>query len=524
MYRVMLVDDDYPVIEYLQQAIPWQALNMEVIGGFSNGQKAYDYATNLPDILLTDIGMPVMNGLELINALTLRKKNLRSIILSCHDEFSFAMQAIKLNVVDYILKESLDPVSLIKLLEQMKHSLDEEKTLKKQEVSKELITSLEDNPLLDEAAWADQTDQIGLDFRTYVYIPVLCVINRQQVAEKRYSSKKLLSFSMQNVIEEVVAKEKEQGIFHLSYNGKETVLLFQYRDLVKTNVYESLEGTLRTINDAIKDYLKFSVTFIVGTNSENATSLKSNIKQLLKGKDHCFYRLEGSILKLDALDYQYSEEDLFIHHVEATEHFQQLIMKEDVENLKRKLAYWIALIRETRYKPQVVREWGLKILLDLRMKIKSLHYFETRFSEEVVHQNLFWVESLDHFQDMMWTQLADLLHVVQYINTSSKRREIIEAQRYVMEHLHEKISMSEVAQRLHLNASYFSRLFKKETNENFVDYVLRLKMERACEYLDHSDYSIEQISDRLGFDSKSYFIRTFRREIGMLPTAYRHKI
>jgi methylphosphotriester-DNA--protein-cysteine methyltransferase len=90
--------------------------------------------------------------------------------------------------------------------------------------------------------------------------------------------------------------------------------------------------------------------------------------------------------------------------VEATEHFQQLIRKEDVENLKRKLADWIVLIRETRYKE------------------------------------------------------------------------------------------------------------------------LRLKMERACEYLDHSDYSIEQISDRLGFDSKSYFIRTFRREIGMLPTAYRHKI
>ncbi|NOU95879.1 helix-turn-helix domain-containing protein [Paenibacillus sp. LMG 31456] len=524
MYKVMLVDDDFPVLAYLKKVIPWENLDMQLIGSYDNGQKAYDKAmVEMPDILITDIGMPVMNGLELINGLTAHKDNLRSVILSCHDEFTFAMEAIKLNVVEYILKESLDPKVLTSLLSKIKQGLDEDKKIKQQLIKKELISSLTENPILNEATWIEQASHIGLDFHQNNYIPVLCCINRHYVAQKRYSTQNLLSFSVQNVIDEIIERQIENGTLHLSYNGKETVLLFPYQDFLKKNVYDTLHELLHKVSESLKNYLKFSVTLIIGTRSRDSLELKAYIKQLLDSKERSFYIQEGSIINLESLDFSYSNEDLFAKYVEATQQFQDLILKENEMYLKVALVQWIATIQKEKYKPQVVREWGLKILLDLRVKIKSLQYFETKFSEEVVHQNLLHTETLEHFQDTMWNNLVELLRVISSFNSGSKRREIIEAQRYIIDHLHEKISLSDLADQLHLNSTYFSRLFKKETNENFVDFVIRLKMEKACEYLEHSHHSIEQISDMLGFESKSYFIRTFRKFKGMLPVEYKHR-
>ncbi|NOU69674.1 helix-turn-helix domain-containing protein [Paenibacillus sp. LMG 31461] len=528
MYKVMLVDDDYPVIDFLQETIPWKDLNMEVIGEFDNGKKAYDFAlsnmpSSMPDIIVTDIGMSHMNGLELIDGLLAHKEDIHAIILSCHDEFDYARQAIRLNVDDYILKESLEPEAFITLLLRIKQKLDTDKRVRKQPVFHDLLASLTDDPMMSETDWAEQTKRTGLDFMQYDYIPVLCFINRPLAAEQRYSTQKLFAFAIHNVIDEIIQAYDDQTIFKLSNHGDKTVLLFQYSDFVKNNAYAAISEILQKISESLQVFLKLSATFIIGQICEKPLQLKEHMKQLLKGKERSFYLQEGVIVKLEQLHQSYCDEELFSQHVEAIGQFQHLIMKVDRAKLQQLLADWIEELRRGFYKPQLVREWGIKILLDLRVKIKSLHFFETKFSEEVVHQQFIHTESLDHLHELMWLYMSDLLRIVQHINNGSKRREIVEAQTYVLEHMHEKISMSTVAQRLHLNAAYFSRLFKKETSENFMDYVLRLKMEKACEYLDHSDVSIDQISERLGFESKSYFIRTFRRLIGTQPAVWRHR-
>ena len=97
----MLVDDNYPILTYLAENIPWDDLGMTVIGTFENGLKALEQAKRtVPDILITDIGMPVMNGLELIENVQKLNPELLSLIISCHDEFTYAQKAIQLKVGD----------------------------------------------------------------------------------------------------------------------------------------------------------------------------------------------------------------------------------------------------------------------------------------------------------------------------------------------------------------------------------------------------------------------------------------
>lgn len=115
------------------------------------------------------------------------------------------------------------------------------------------------------------------------------------------------------------------------------------------------------------------------------------------------------------------------------------------------------------------------------------------------------------------------LKVSKFLEMTSRNEDVLKAQKYVQTHLCEKISLTEVAAHLHLNSSYFSRMYKKETGEGFVEYVTRLKMEKAIELLNQSIKSVEQIAYELGFESKSYFLKIFKRFYGLSPKSYKHK-
>ncbi|AIQ42812.1 response regulator [Paenibacillus sp. FSL R7-0297] len=117
LYKVVLADDHYPVLEYLSASIPWDTLGLELSASCSDGKQAWEACQlHQPDILLTDIGMPAMDGLELIRKAREVNPQLQAIILSCHGEFEYAQQAVKLNVAEYILKESLQIDQVISVL------------------------------------------------------------------------------------------------------------------------------------------------------------------------------------------------------------------------------------------------------------------------------------------------------------------------------------------------------------------------------------------------------------------------
>jgi two-component system, response regulator YesN len=116
------------------------------------------------------------------------------------------------------------------------------------------------------------------------------------------------------------------------------------------------------------------------------------------------------------------------------------------------------------------------------------------------------------------------LKVTKFLEMTTKNEDVLKAQTYVQTHIGEKISLTEVAAHLHLNSSYFSRMYKKETGEGFVEYVTRLKMEKAIELLDFKKNSVEQIAYELGFESKSYFLKTFKKFYGVSPKSYKYKV
>ncbi|QGS69431.1 response regulator [Oceanobacillus sp. 143] len=202
MYKVVLVDDDYIVLEYLTKMIPWEALGFSIIGSFQDGKKALDQLElEMADLVITDIGMPVMDGISLLRYSKELNPNLFSIILSCHDDFQYAQQAIKLDTFEYILKESMDANNITKLLAELKVKMDIEKSKRYQMdkleeekhkyFKRNLINSLIEGEIIDQ-----ELSELGINITTC--IPVFCFIDQFQKVD--HHSNEILKRKIEQIL------------------------------------------------------------------------------------------------------------------------------------------------------------------------------------------------------------------------------------------------------------------------------------------------------------------------------------
>lgn len=531
MYNVMLADDDYPVLELLSESIDWQSMGLRLLGAFENGATAWEHAQHtMPDILITDIGMPKMNGLELITKIKQRKPDTRIVILSCHNEFAYAQQAMRLNVQEYLLKESLHPDDLVRLLERFKQGLDEERhisgeqlrlhalvndsmELRKEQAFKNFIHQ----PILTPDKWMQEANGFGLFLQDEACLAVVGCLDEYQQVKHRFTSEQTLSFAIANVMKEVL-EGIDAHVLHIAYSERKQLLLFSYKPSLKTNRYDTVSGHIRTIQFAMRKVLKIRMTFLLGEECHGPESLKRSLQALLTDEDQRFYLEAGALVKSRAE--AVSDEDLFVHYDTASSALREAMIGKRSADACRIADAWIQRIIQIKYPQAAVKDWVLKLLIDLKLKLRTLQYVRLGYSSDTLRKEISEIDSIYELKDWLNGQLLSVAQ--DDVSTSvSKRPEIKEACKYVSIHLNRRISLDEVAEVLHLNASYFSRMFKKETGETFIEYVTRMKMERAKEMLDQTSNTVGEICEQLGYDNQSYFIKTFKAHSGLTPMEYR---
>lgn len=532
MYKVMLVDDDYPVLELLSKQIDWESYGLRLLGCYENGVAALDAAlADMPDILISDIGMPKMNGLELIERLKEKKPGLRVAILSCHSEFHYARQALKLNVQDYLIKDTLNLADLEKLLLQFVTSLEQEERMHSQqhqlrhlvdrnrEVLKEkFIRRTLHQPIIDAQDWFKEAAGFGLDLDGRNCLPVLGFIDEYRSAKQRFMSDDVLRFAVHNVIAEV-SQGDEQAAVHFAYGNQESFFLYPFHSTLKVNPYDEAAKRMREIQSALRKYLKVSMSFIIGDVCTGPDELKLALGGLLSGETQRFYMEPGGIAKKKA--FADCGTDLFSWYDQASMEFRELIIEKKAASVVPTVSRWIAFLKERAFPPEAVKDWVLKLLLDLKLKLQSMQYFRSASTADVLHREISEIRSAAELEHWLIEHFRSAIALAGEIDGQSMRNEVLEACQYVSLHLDKKISLEEVADHLFLNSSYFSRLFKKETGETFIEYVTRMKMERAKELLDQTNHPIGKICEMLGYDNQSYFIKIFRAAVGVTPVEYR---
>lgn len=534
MFKAIIADDQMPVLDYLQAKLPWKQLGIELLSKCSDGEEAFEACqVGNPDILITDIGMPIMNGLELIEKARELNPSLKTIILSCHEEFHFAQQAVKLNVNDYILKETMNSEQLQEILQRMVSQLKKEKDIKShQQKLQNVITeglstlkttylkSLIDQPIWNEDDWINRAENLGIQLRAgNRYLPVVCLLDCYEELETRFGGARQLQFVVENALHEATELEKHIVI---SINEKTYTLLYAFPNSIKVNTMDLIYQDIIHVQNMLVKHMKIKSSYFVGEAFNSIITFKKQICKLIKVQCQHYYSGELSIQKYKEMET--SRAELFTHYAEAVDDIKSAIQSNELERLEQALDKWSKHLSEHMYPIDLIRGWVLKIVTDVELKYSVMQHFLTNFSVEQIQKKIYSIDTLNYLFTWLYLHLKDKMEGLHHNKHLNTRKEIAVAQHYIMGHLHEKISMDEMAKRLNLNATHFSRIFKKETGVTFVEFVTQKKMEKAKELLDRSSQSIDQIALELAYDNCSYFNKLFRAYSGMSANEYRKRI
>ncbi|MGY4691065.1 response regulator transcription factor [Salibacterium sp. K-3] len=514
MMKVLLAEDNYQMLEFMYQCIPWEDHGLQVTAKCETGHEAWAAAREeMPDMIITDISMPGMDGLELIEKLSAVNPDTASLIITCHDDFEYARKALRLYVEDYILKETLEPGTLLEAVQQMKKKVEEQKAGRNHIDQLESLVEYSRKPLKKEwmHSFIDGTEErldvLSLSFERSGYVPVFgrFLDRRQDGTEAVVES-----------VSSSVFNKWERGDYVIG--SPDEMYWFIPVDRSMTTDHASME--LTNIQRQVQRETGDSLVFMIGKQSSSWETLRIALQELTGNQEGWFYISEPDVCTPDQLSLRAGRDDIFTHYTTALYDLKKIIAEEDKQAAEAWIQSWMARITGEIYHPEQVKSWIHKILIDIELKYQSLQHYSDRPSS-ILYSEIHALRHIGELKTYLQAYVQRKIDLAAHLRESSDRREIWEAKKYVDTHLDQKITMEGAANYLHLNPSHFSRMFKQETGETFVEYTTKKKMEQAAHDLLYTNHTVDEVALSIGYDNTSYFAKLFRKFSGVSPKQYR---
>ncbi len=519
-YKVFLVEDEVITREGIRGNVNWRANGFEFCGEAADGEMALPLLqTTRPDVLITDIRMPFMDGLQLCKIIRERMPFIKIIILSGHDEFEYAQKAIELGVAEYLLK----PVtvqniqhSLQKIAAQLDKERKEQKDLEKlQKQVEENQDALRERLLLKLVVGAisssdaiEEGHRLGLDLIARSYLVVILKIELDDRSEQ-------FDYDEVRQIQETVFSRVRNNpdIFFLKKDWEELVLV------MKGSTPEYLEEERDMILSLIqKDILQAKYRLIVGTGSpqnrivdiyhsfvEALAYIQSTAQTAIPGTTPSLERAE--LLKIDRTaveNYLRSgvKEDFgdffdeYIHPLGHTALHSDLIKNYIVVDV---------IIATAR----LVKEWGG----DIDQVIPGLNSIETILSS---------IQDMEDLREQTGQILMGALAFRDIQTHPHHMRWVQQAKSYIEQHFMEAdLSLNDIATLINLSPSHVSTIFAQETGQTFKDYLTEIRIQKAKELLRITDLRSSEISEQVGYNDPHYFSFVFKKNTGFSPSEFR---
>ncbi|PIH59385.1 response regulator [Paenibacillus sp. LK1] len=526
MYRVLLVDDEEDVREGLVVEVDWEALDLRIVGLAENGREALEMAERVePDIVVTDISMPFMDGLELAKRLRERNPLVKVVILTGYDEFDYARQAVSLSVDEYLLKP-FSAGHLTELLTRLRAQMAAEVAEREdvQQLRDHYYTSL---PLLQADLMATllhrqkspeyihgKAKQCGLDLHGERYgVSVLTLhMDGEQSADAE-----LKQFAALNIAAEVWT---EHGAGHAFMHQETIVLLYVDRwggEDGEKRQQQALENVMRSINH----YLRIPAT--VGSGS---------IVNTLAGVKHAY---EDALLALDYRLVPGTDPLIYIADVERQTagklRFDELKQQTLTRCLKAGTQAELEDALEIIFREITVEHGRSDIqlyLIEVLTNVWKAAQASGEAMEDIfgagfqLYADLFRLPGLSEAQG----KVSEVCLLVQHRIASGRQhvyKDIVEqALSFTKEHYDDPdLSIQKVCGHLHISSGYFCGIFKKEVQLTFLQYLMQIRMEAAKELLRSTEMKSFEIAGQVGFAEPNYFSFCFKKHIGVSPKEYR---
>ena len=522
-YKVLLVDDELVDLEWLKRRVTWADFDFEVAATANSGFTALRILKEQHiDILISDIRMPIMSGLELAQKARQLSPNIKIVFISGHEDFSYAKQAISLNAIDYVLKPVKDD-ELVEMLQSLRKVLDKEaEELKGESRFKDAVDLLKDNMVHQWLSGNDKSinyeilEHYGIvkknSTSTVALVEVDDVnwkLNYQDKDEKTMVLKKCTDLIIDYI------NYEQLGYYYCNDERKIVILLKEFEPAV-------LNYLLQKLIDKIKINTPLTITIGLGCFCDSIDNLPNSYKNAKEAIEYKMFLGKSRIIVYEnipkgELENPVSLDEKIKPIFDAIAEYNLIKLNDSIEDLFNNVK---GLNRK-----KAVFNFTLHLISKLDIEFQK-HGDEVKsiFEGQIKNFDLIQsFETVDDIKDWLMKKLSNLVDQLGVQNEKKDRKIIEDIKIYVQKHVEDKITLKDVADYFSFSPNYLGHLFKEATNENFSEFLIRMRMERACQYLLDPKMKIYEICDRVGYKNILYFNRQFKDVYEMTPTDYRKR-
>ena len=545
MKRLVIVDDNAKIAKNICSILDWNSIGIEVVGSYTNAKDVLENIGTLkPDIVITDIVMPGIDGLKLAACLKNAIPDIKIIFMSCFDKFDYVKSAIFLDGEDYILKPVIKE-DILKALGKAINKHDEEKKrlMEKNELEREkeemrnelnLMLPLYQDEfirelLFDAISSSDEIIRRSEYLKIDLHKKYVCVVSmelkkngylddRSEIDDKyftAYSIKKIISsYKNSNIIIHIVQLSKEKFC-----------LLIILDEMVQNEESDPIVDILEEIKDGIYKRFKYTIAFGLSEKSAEICDIPKLYKQSLYALEALFFSDDYQITFYE--DICRIKENLFEEKVNLQllyKEMEEIIYFGGEEEIYSFIEKYFAPERGL-YPENYVKSLVFSVVNNLQIILMKLNKsFNDIFgSERVIFDKMYRFQTINNVKLWTFNIIKAVRECLCSKDISHNRNLVNEIKDIITSRYNEQITINEMLREIYISPGHANVIFKKSTGKTIFDYLTDYRLEMAKKLLTDQHSKIYVVSKEVGYSNKSHFCLLFKKYSGLTPSEYKDR-
>lgn len=542
MYKLMIVEDEPLIRAGLKVYFNWEAFGITTIIEAANGEEGIVQGLiHKPDLIITDIRMPELDGIQMIEQLRPRLVNSIFIILSGYEDFNYAQQAIRLGVSDYLIKplqyeESETTISRCmeglaarqyeqELLVNRNRWMEESQKWKHSRFMKAWLEHEQD---MTEEEWLLQCEAHQIPTEGYAFLPIVWAF--VPLLPQQHDSESAWLQTAERMIDQCLVLAQSPLHYHCySYVTGSKVYMLLAVEQESSPDLASVNALLKPIDEYMNLLSSSSIYISIGTESTRLSEMKDAMRvadstvyyRYFKPDQHVFSSSQYASMKGYPFSLSEDHKRMLIQSMEQADHPK-------IHDLMQRFAHDIE--HQAHMATPEMMFTFIQEVIGICMRFVHTKGIAI---EEIYSKKLYSFSFLDDFMSIAdifeWLskfilQLSMSFQSIKQTHSGSEHQIFEQIEAFIMEHLDQEISLQMVADRFYYNPAYLSRLFKAKWQINFLHLLTDIRIRQAKEYLKQPKYHIAEIGEMCGYKSYKHFVKTFKKVTLVTPTDYRKSL
>ncbi len=534
MLKVFIADDEYYFRQALKASIDWESNGFTICGEARDGEDALEKICMLkPDIVLLDINMPMMNGLEVMQMIKETEIGCKVIIITGHDEFDYALQAIQLGVSNFILKP-IDKKQLLNALNDIKDLITQKRNLSIEmdclktrleqnlpQLRDQMLHSLiYGNATIEKHALIEKMRHLGIDLLASKIMVTVMEIDYDDNWVWDEHDRSLWMQAILEIVEKIIL-EKIQGAICFDNEEKICVML-GFEDPSDEDILAKVIPKLYQIKDAVEEHLDFTVTIGVG-------GIYNGIENITLSYDEAINALSNRIIvgSNQIIPFKTISENRLSVVFYTTEYRQQLLIALrllDASQCYTILDHVFENIKASCTSPELIRitcigiiSTGLEFMAETKISVSK----EAGLDLAGIFETIQTIKKIDEMKEYIKRVISGIVDNVSRNKKAAISKFVEKALEYIHDnYANEDMNIKEIAEHVYVNYGHLCFLFKRETGMTMNDYIVNYRMNKAKELIENGANYIADISNRVGYINPNYFGKCFKKHFGLSPSTF----